>query len=169
MKKILLTALGFVMAPMMAIAQPDFSGTWVADSDRSEPALNELYWFGRLPNDPVRVQDLVIEQNGNTLEVYEEGRVLTRYAIPAVYVADGQERTVTVENTGLTEQDMTASWEDNKLVIEIEKPWGGMPGNATLHTREEWMLSPDGDSLYITTQHNSPADNFAYTVVYNRQ
>jgi len=122
-----------------------------------------------LDNDPARQASLTIEQDGNTVEVYEDARVLTRYAVPAVYIADGQERTVTVGNTGVTEQDMTASWEDNKLVIEIEKPWGGMPGNVMLNTREEWMLSPDGNTLYITTQHNWPAENVAYTVAYSRQ
>ncbi|MFX4226996.1 MAG: hypothetical protein ACFHHU_03625 [Porticoccaceae bacterium] len=169
MNKVLITLLGFVMAPMVAVAQPDFTGSWTPDTDRSEPAPSELYRYGRLDNDPVRQSDLTIEQDGNTVEVYEDARVLTRYAVPAVYVADGQERTVTVGNTGVTEQDMTASWEDNKLVIEIEKPWGGMPGNVMLNTREEWMLSPDGNTLYITTQHNWPAENVAYTVVYNRQ
>jgi len=169
MKKTLLTILGFVMMPLVAVAQPDFSGSWVPNVGLSEPAENELYMYGRLDNDPVRQPDLMIEQEGDTVEVYEDSRVLTRYAIPALYVADGLERTVTVENTGLTEQQMTSAWVDNKLVIDIVKPWGGMPGNVMLNTREEWMLSPDGSKLYITTQHNSPAKNIAYTVVYDRQ
>lgn len=181
MKKVLMTLLGFVMAPVIAVAQPDFSGSWKPDTDRSEPALSELYRYGHGGSpQPVRQIDLRVEQDGNRISVYEDAiasafyinnnaRVLTRYAVPAVYVADGQERTVTVGNTGLTQQDMTASWEDNKLVIEIEKPWGGMPGNVKVNTREEWMLSPDGDTLYITSQHNWPAEKVAYTVVYNRQ
>lgn len=169
MKKVLFTLLGLVMAPVMAFAQPDFSGTWEPDVERSEPAPSELYRYGRLDNNPVRQVSLTVEQNGNSVEVYEEARVLTRYAIPAVYIADGQERTVSVGNTGVTEQQMTTSWEDNKLVIEITKPWGGMPGNVMLNTREEWMLSPDGNTLYITTQHNWPAENVAFTLVYNRQ
>jgi len=181
MKKVLLTLLGFVMAPMMVVAQPDFSGSWEFDTDRSDPALSELYRYGHQGSpEPVPQSDLRVEQNGNRIDVYEDAiasafyqnnytRVLSRYAVPAVYIADGQERTVTVGNTGLTEQDMTTSWEDNKLVIEIEKPWGGMPGNVVVNTREEWMLSPDGDTLHITYQHDWPAENVAYTVVYNRQ
>lgn len=181
MKKIVLTVLGFVMAPLMAIAQPDFSGSWEPDTDRSEPAPSELYRYGhRGSPEPVPQTDLRVEQDGNSVSVYEGAiasafyynnrtRITSRYAVPAVYVADGQERTVTVGNTGLTEQDMITSWEDNKLVIEIEKPWGGMPGNVKVNTREEWMLSPDGETLYITIQHNWPAENVAYTLVYNRQ
>ncbi|MEQ9021845.1 MAG: hypothetical protein RLN82_03685 [Pseudomonadales bacterium] len=181
MKKVLITLLGFVMAPMVAVAQPDFSGSWKPDTDRSEPAPSELYRYGHGGSpEPVNQSDLRVEQDGNTIEVYEDAigaafyynshtRILSRYAVPAVYIADGQERTVTIGSNGVTEQDMTASWEDNKLVIEIEKPWGSNPGNVMLNTREEWMLSPDGDTLYITMQHNWPAENVAYTLVYNRQ
>lgn len=169
MKSTLLTILGLAMLPLAACAQqPDFSGTWVANAEESEPAVDTDYWFGRLPQEVPGQPDLKVEQDGNTVSVYEEARVLARYDYPAVYVADGQAHEVTDSGTGLAQITITTSWDGNDLVIESVKPWGSMPGNITLNSREVWTLSADGNKLSITTTHSSPAKVISYTRVYDR-
>jgi len=168
MKSKLLTILGVIFLPLAASAQSDFSGTWVANEAESEQAAATNYWFGRIEGEVPGQPDLKVEQEGNTIKVYEEARVLTRYDYPAVYVADGKEQRVTDSGTGLAEETITTSWNDDELVIDIVKPWGSMPGNITLHSREVWRLSPQGDKLFITTTDSSPAKEVTFTSVYNR-
>lgn len=169
MKKTMLMILGLTILPAMAVAQSDFSGTWVVDTARSEHASDQNYWLVRSELQRRNPPALTVEHDGETLEVYEETNVLSRYDYPATYIADGENRTVTAR-TGVTQADITATWqEDGTLVIEKVQPWGGMPGNVTLETREVWKLSADGDQLYITTTHDSPARIFTYTQVYDRQ
>ena len=168
MKSNLLTILGLMLLPIAAGAQSDFSGTWVANGEESEQGVGTNYWFGRIDAEIPGQPDLTVEQDGNTISVYEEDRVLTRYDYPAVYVADGQAKQVTDSGTGLAQVEITTSWNDDELVIESVKPWGSMPGNIMLQSREVWKLSPDGDKLYITTTRSSPAKEVTYTKVYNR-
>jgi len=169
MKSMLLTVLGLTVLPLAACAQSDFSGTWVANPDESEQGVDTNYWFGRLEAEVPGQPDLKVEQDGDTISVFEEARVLTRYDYPAVYVADGQPHVVTDSGTGLAEETITTNWDDDDLVIDTVKPWGSMPGNITLETREVWKLSSGGDRLSITTTHSSPAKTISYTRVYDRQ
>ena len=164
----LLSILGLTVLPLAACAQSDFSGTWVANTTESEQAVDTDYWFGRIEANVPGQPDLKVEQDGDTISVYEEARVLARYDYPAVYVADGQAHRVTDSGTGLARVTITTSWDDDELVIESVKPWGSMPGNITLQSREVWRLSPQKDKLYITTTHNSPAKVVTYTRVYDR-
>lgn len=170
----LLTILGLMLLPLAACAQssqpqsPDFSGTWVANEEESEPAVDTNYWFGRIENEVPGQPDLRVEQDGDTVSVYEEARILARYDYPAVYVADGQVHNVTDSSTGMAQIAITTSWDNGELVIESVKPWGSMPGNITLNSREVWRLSPEGDKLYITTTRSSPAKDVTYTRVYDR-
>lgn len=139
MKSMLLTIFGLVTLPLTACGQsaPDFSGTWVANEAESEQAAAINYWFGRIEGEVPGQPDLRVEQDGDTISVYEEDRVLTRYDYPAVYVADGKAHRVTDSGTGLAQVTITTSWDDdNSLVIDTEKPWGSMPGNITLQSRE---------------------------------
>lgn len=168
MKHTMLTYLALLLLPLAACAQSDFSGTWVANEAESEQAVDTNYWFGRIEGEAPGQPDLRVEQDGDTIEVYEEGRVLTRYDFPAVYIADGKDHKVTDSGTGLAELTITTSWNDSELVIDIVKPWGSMPGNITLQSREVWKLSPQGDKLSITTTHRSPAKEVSYTRVYDR-
>lgn len=168
MKNTLLAMLGLAVLPLAACAQPDFGGTWVANQEESEPAVDTDYWFGRLDPQVPGQPDIRVEQDGDTITVYEQARVLTRYDYPAVYVANGQQQSVTDTGTGLAQEKITTSWDGDELVIETEKPWGSMPGNITLQAREVWRLSEDGNKLYITTTQNTPAKVVSYTRVYNR-
>lgn len=171
MKSMLLTILGLVTLPLTACGQstPDFSGTWVANEAESEKAVDTNYWFGRIAAEVPGQPDLRVEQDGDTVSVYEEARVLTRYDYPAVYVADAKERRVTDSGTGLAQVTITTSWNNGELVIDSVKPWGSMPGNITLQSREVWRLASGGNKLSITTTHKSPAKEISYTRVYDRQ
>jgi hypothetical protein len=170
MKSTLLTIFSLMLLPLAACAQSssNFGGTWVANVEESEPAVDTNYWFGRIENEVPGQPDLRVEQDADTISVYEEARVLSRYDYPAVYVADGKAHKVTDSSTGMAQETITTSWDDGELVIETVMPWGGMPGNITLHAREVWKLSSDGDKLYITTTRSTPANEVSYTRVYDR-
>jgi hypothetical protein len=168
MKNKLMIILGLAMLPLAACAQSDFGGTWVANPGESEPGVDTDYWFGRLSPEVPGQPDLKVEQDGNTISVYEEARVLARYDYPAVYVADGKAHEVTDSGTGLAKISITTNWDGDDLVIDSVKPWGSMPGNITLNSREVWKLSADGKKLSITTTQSSPAKVITYTQVYDR-
>ena len=168
MKSKLLIILAAILLPLAACAQSDFSGNWVANEAESEQAAATNYWFGRIEGEVPGQPDIRVEQEGNTIKVFEEARVLTRYDFPAVYVADGKAHRVTDSGTGLAQETITTSWDDDELVIDIVKPWGSMPGNITLHSREVWRLSPQRDKLFIRRTDSSPAKEVTYTRVYDR-
>lgn len=161
MKKTLLM-LGFMLLPTLAMAAPNFSGTWVLDNAVSDPNPYPLFWITRAaPQFYGRFKMLMtVHQNGDSMQVVDSERPVRNYTL------NGEPQTRPTD-TLLEKAVVTAKWQGDDLVIETTKPYGGMPGNITLKQTEEWSLSPDGKTLTVTITRDSAARQKTLKEVYN--
>jgi hypothetical protein len=167
MNKKMLMALLASSLPALALAAPDFNGTWVRDKAMSDAQPNTMYWLTRGVDPGGGGQGnadilLVVKQDAKNLNVAESTRVVREY------VLDGKPHTRATD-TGVEKAIVTTSWQGETLVIATSQPYGGMPGNATLKQQEVWSLSADGKMLTIATTRDVPAARQAYKQVYNRK
>jgi hypothetical protein len=174
-RTILMLGMAVSGLPVLAMAAPDFSGSWVQDSSKSE-RVPEPMWLTRAtpggrgggrgggPGGRGNAAEvlLTVQQDANNLQVTDGGGATRKYAL------DGKPFTKTTE-TQMAKATVTASVEGDTLVIGSTRPYGGMPGNVTLEVKEVWSLSLDGKTLTITTTHTSPATIKTYKQVYNRK
>ena len=157
-------ALGMICLPAIALAAPDFSGSWARNNANSDPAPNGMYWLtrggatmggGRGTAEVI----LNVHQDAKGLQIAESGSVVRNYSL------DGAPHSRATD-TGVEKAVVKAAFEGDTLVIETTQPYGGMPGNATLKIKEVWSLSPDGKTLTITTTRGVPARQQIFKQVY---
>ena len=178
MRKQILTIAGlaFLAMPILAVAAPNFSGDWLRDNAKSDPAPNTAYWLTR--SDPAGGGAaggrggrgggggpkivITVKQDANTLS-YSQGAGAVH-----TYKLDGKPFTQPMD-TGIQKATVTASFKGDTLVVDSQEPYGGMPGNATLNVKEEWALSPDGKTLTVTTTRDVPAVIKTFKQVYTKQ
>ena len=164
MKKHIMIALGMALLPGLAFAA-DFSGAWVRDAAKSDPASYPVYWITRDPPAPggggneVVVQ---IQQSGDSVRITDPARRLR------VYPLDGRPRTVPTE-TNLQQASVTAAMQGDALVVASTEPYSGLPGSIATNIRETWSLSPDGRVLTVTTVRTTPAAAQTSRQVYNKR
>ena len=166
MKKPLLI-LGLMLLPTLAMAAPDFSGSWVLNKSNSDPAPNDMYWMtreapggggGGRGNAQVVIN---VHQDAKTLQVADSQHP------NRAYMLDGTEHTVPTD-TGVEKAHITAGIQGDDLIIDTSEPYGGMPGNATLKVKETWSISPDGKTLTVTTTRAVAAKTVTFKQVYNK-
>ena len=168
MKNRILTMLGIACLPIVALAAPDFSGSWVRDNAKSDKDVYPLYWLTR-GVDPgggggQGNADYVIavRQDAKMVQVTDPQRPLRTYAL------DGKPHTVPTD-TGIAKATITAGLQGETLVIDTVQPYGGMPGNATMNVQEAWSVSADGKVLTITTTREVPATKQTLKAVFSRK
>jgi len=161
--------------PLFAMADTNFSGSWVQDNAKSDH-VPEPVWLTRAPaggrggggrgggpggrgNAEVV---MTVQQDGNNLQVTGPQGATRKYTV------DGKPYTSATE-TGIEKAAVTANLQGDTLVIATTRPYGGMPGNVTLQVKEVWALSPDGKILTITTTHTSPAAEKNFKQYFNRR
>lgn len=165
MKNYAMMALGLALLPTLAVAAPEFSGTWARDNARSTPAGYPTYWLARTTQGGFGGNQeaiMRVQQSGATLQVADPVRPVRTYAL------DGVAHTVTAD-TGLTKTSVTARLQGDEVVIDKVEPYSEMPGSVTAKIRETWRLSPDGKELTITTTRDVPAKQQSYKEVYLRK
>jgi hypothetical protein len=192
-RQLLMLMVGIMFLPALAMAAaPDFSGSWARDNANSDPAPSTRWLTmsagtggggggrGAAPAGapgnaaaPARGNApagggrgfappaiLTVHQDANKLQVVSQG-------VSHDYMLDGKPHTVPTD-TGIEHAEITANVQGDMLVIETTEPYGGMPGNATLNVKEAWSLSPDGNTLTITTTRDVPAEKQTFKQVYNK-
>jgi hypothetical protein len=174
MKKHILIVLGIVFLGLMvlAMAAPDFSGSWVRDNAKSDPVPDPIML--NRPTTPAgggggrgggrgnAEAVMTVQQEGTSLLVTSPQGAVSKYTV------DGKPYTRTTE-TLIEKAVVTAGLQGDTLVIATAQPYGGMPGNVTLQMKEVWSLSPDGKTLTITTTRTIPAVEKIYKQVYNKK
>ncbi|MBU3079059.1 hypothetical protein [Sphingomonas quercus] len=160
----MMLAAGLMLSPSLAMAAPDFNGSWVRDRTASDPSFYPLYWLARSTQTAGGNQELVvqIQQTGGTLQVTNPQRPQRTYTL------DGKPHSVSTD-TGVQKANVTASLGADALTIATVGPYGGMPGNVSTTTTETWRLSPDGKVLTVSTVRASPAKQETLKEVYNRR
>ncbi len=178
MKKhcVLMVAMALSGLPALLIASQNFSGSWVRDNARSDPAPNAMYWLTREPNSggagggrgggggrgaPVPVV-MTVQQDANSLTVASPSGAVQKYTL------DGKPFSKPMD-TGMAKAVISASTPGDTVVITTIQPWGGMPGNASLEIKEVWSLSADGKVLTVTTHRNTPALENSFKTIYNKK
>ena len=166
MKTFLLT-MAVVLLPAMSFGEPNFSGTWVRDSAKSDIVPNTMYWLtrgvdaggGRGRNTQLVVE---IQQTAGRIEITDPARP------PRTLWLDGKPHRVPTD-TGLQTSTVTAKVLGETLTVSTTQPFGGMPGNSMLSVTETWSVSPDGKVLTVKTERELPALRQTFTEIFNRQ
>ncbi|OGD21370.1 MAG: hypothetical protein A2W03_04815 [Candidatus Aminicenantes bacterium RBG_16_63_16] len=137
----------------VASGPPDFSGTWVLNSQRTDFA-------GERPPQS-KVQQ--VEKQGTALtvtidEINERGTV---HGV-ARYTTDGEEAVNDVLGFPMTS---SISWEGDVMIM---RTWGRF-GNADIMLIDRWSLSPDGKTLTIARQFQGRGRIVDQTLVFDRK
>ena len=156
-----------MLLPMLAFAEPDFSGTWVRDSARSDVVPNTMYWLtrgveaggGRGRNNQIVIE---VQHSAGRMQVADPARP------PRTLMLDGKPHAVPTD-TGIQMATVIATMQGDTLTVSTTQPFGGMPGNATLKITETWSLSPDGKVLTVRTDRELPAQRQSFNEVYIRR
>ena len=147
--------------PLVAGAQtPNFSGKWVQDMDKSDPAGGGM-GGGRGPAGP---QSMTITQTATELTIEREGRNGVQ---KTVYKLDGSPST----NAGGRGGDITSvsKWEGGKLVTTSSRTMTAQDGSTmTIETKEVRSLEDDGTMVVVTTT-NSQRGEQTRKVVFTKQ
>lgn len=125
--------------PALATAQakPDFSGKWIQDMDKSDPAGG-----GRGPAGP---QNLTIAQSATELTIERE---TPNGAMKTVYKLDGTES----ENAmGRGTSKTKSTWEGATLVTAGTQTMNMQGNEVTMETKEVRSLEADGTMVVVTT------------------
>lgn len=164
MKKTLLTLLGLMLVPAMAMASPSFSGRWVMAPSASTPNPYPFDWLARpMPEYHGRFfqYSMTVQQNGDDMKVQDIERPVRTYTL------DGQPHTRSTDSL-LEKAQVTAEMQGNDVVINTAEPYSGMPGNATLNEKQVWSLSPDGNTLTIIITRTTPGRKYTLAEVFER-
>jgi len=167
MKRLFSIAAALAFLPALAMAAPDFSGSWVRDGANSDTIPNTLYWLtrgvdaggARGPTAQVTIQ---VRQTGSNLQVVDPAKPQRNYTL------DGKPYTVPTD-TGIQSAVVTSTLQDSGLTIATTQPYGGMPGNIPLRMTETWSLSPDGRVLTINTIRDAPSRRETYKEQFNKR
>jgi hypothetical protein len=178
MKKylVMMVAMALFGLPTFSIAAQNFSGSWVRDNVKSDPAPN-MYWLTREPNSgggggagrgggggrgaPAPIA-MTVQHDANSLTVTSPSGAVQKYTL------DGRPFSK-LTDTGIAKAVINASIQSDTIVITTTQPWGGMPGNASLEIKEVWSLSADGKVLTVTAHRNTPAMQNIYITIYNKK
>lgn len=136
----LAVVLAVVLAlPALATAQakPDFSGKWIQDMDKSDPAGG-----GRGPAGP---QSLTITQSATELTIERE---TPNGAMKTVYKLDGTE---SENSTGRGTSKTKSTWEGATLVTAGAQTMNMQGNEVTMEMKEVRSLEADGTMVVVTT------------------
>jgi hypothetical protein len=145
----------------------NYSGTWILDKSKSDVSQ-----FVGIGEDAEKTQDaritMVVEQQGANLKVTrilktrgDERKEIHTYKI------DGNE----TSNTGFRGETVVARafWEGDKLTIVSTRTMRVLTKDISAESRGVWSLSPDGKTLTIAAQVNSPRGEQRVKAVFDKQ
>jgi hypothetical protein len=152
-KSVLIALLAFVVAlPAMAIAQtPNFSGKWIQDMEKSDPAMG-----GRGPAGP---QSLTITQTATEITFERE---TPNGVMKTVYKLDGSESVNAMGRGG--EVKSKSAWEGGKLVTKYSRTMG----ETTVEVTETRSLEADGTLTVVTAMKGGPQGDTTRKVVFKK-
>ncbi|HYK88239.1 MAG TPA: hypothetical protein VE398_05690 [Acidobacteriota bacterium] len=151
----------FVIALLaLALAAPNFSGTWVRDKTQSDPMMG-----GRGGGQAMDMEvTLTIKQDGNNFEVATQRGERNS---EAKYTLDGKENK---NSTGRGETISKSRVEGDKLLIEGVRKMTRQSGETMeMKFSEEYSLSADGKVLTVKSTATTPQGERTSKQVYNKK
>jgi hypothetical protein len=162
-----LSLISLAVVLVSAEGKVNFSGTWILDKSKSD--VSQFIGVGE---DAEKTQNasmtMVVDQQGASLRVTrilktqgDERKEIHTYKI------DGNETT----NTGFRGETVVtrAFWEGDKLVVVSTRTKRVLMKDISAESRGVWSLSPDGKTLTIAAQVNSPRGEQRVRAVYDKQ
>lgn len=139
--------------PVVTGAQgnPDFTGKWVQDMEKSDPPMGG----GRGPAGP---QSLTITQTAADLTVERE---TPNGVVKLVYKLDGSK---SVNDTGRGSSETTSTWEGGKLVTTGKQTMSMQGNEVTIELKEVRSLDADGTMVVVTTSVSPMGERTRKTV-----
>jgi len=162
-----LCLMSLTVAVVSAEGKVDFSGTWILDKSKSDVSQ-----FIAVGEDTEKAQNasmtMVVEQEGASLRVTRILKIQSdeRKEIHT-YKIDGNETT----NTGFRGETVVARafWEGYKLVVVSTRTKRVLTKDISVESRSVWSLSPDGKTLTIAAQVNSPRGEQRLRAVFDKR
>ena len=150
---VLIAVLAFVVAlPALAIAQtPNFSGKWIQDMEKSDPAMG-----GRGPAGP---QSLAITQTATEITFERE---TPNGVMKTVYKLDGSESVNAMGRGG--EVKSKSAWEGGKLVTKYSRTMG----ETTVEVTETRSLEADGTLTVVSAMKGGPQGDTTRKMVFKK-
>jgi len=162
---LLILAAAFLFSPLFSAPEstdPDFSGAWVLDKDRSfsNPAGLE--------------QTLTIFHGGDALKLEAKLKTAAQgeQLVDEAWTLDGQEREYVPGGSAPgTKAKGKAYWLAGRraIVIDDERTTPGQKGPVTQHTTRKLALSPDGTTLTVDYYFDTPRGQFESKRVFVRR
>lgn len=162
-----LCLMSLTVALVSAEGKVDFSGTWILDKSKSDVSQ-----FIAVGEDSEKAQNasmtMVVEQEGASLRVT---RILKTQSDERkeihTYKIDGNETT----NTGFRGETVVARafWEGDKLVVVSTRTKRVLTKDISVESRSVWSLLPDGKTLTIAAQVNSPRGEQRLRAVFDKR
>jgi hypothetical protein len=148
---VLFALLAFVLAvPAMAIAQtPNFSGKWIQDMEKSDPAPQGM--GGRGPAGP---QTYTITQTATEVTIERE---TPNGVMKSVYKLDGSESVNPGGRGGEVKSKTT--WDGAKLVTKGVQTMNMQGNEVTIESTEVRSLEADGTMTVVTTRKTPNGEN----------
>ena len=150
---ITLALLTAAVAMVQAQAKPDFTGTWKANTSKSD--------FGPMPP-PDSITEKVAHEDPsikiNIAQVGGQGDMTYDMA----YTTDGKE---CVNTVGGNEFRTTLKWEGDDLVADTK---GSFDGND-FTAKDRWALSDAGKTMTITRHISTAMGEFEMKLVFEKQ
>lgn len=156
-----LTVSCFVVAlltgAVAAQSQPNYSGTWQVDLDKSD--------FG--PSPPPDALTLVIEHKGSTITVKStQSAAGSQISNQRTLTTDGKPAENTIRGMGGDQAiTSTSKWDAGKLVTTYSLDLGGMKADVV----ETWELATGGAVLTNTRVITVPEGTFTIKAVFNKE
>lgn len=141
----LFVALVALMAlPALAGAQstPDFTGKWVQDMEKSDPAMGGPGGGGRGPAGP---QTLTITQTAAEFTIERE---TPNGVVKLVYKLDGSK---SMNDMGRGSSETTSKWDGGKLVTTGKQTMNMQGNEVSLDVKEVRSLEADGTMVVVST------------------
>jgi hypothetical protein len=145
----------------------NFSGTWVMEKSQSD-----VPQFMGLTENPEKARNasmtMVLVQQGSDLRVTRIVKIRGEEQKEIhTYKTDGGE----TKNTGFRGETVVARafWEGDKLVVVSTRTWKVLLKDVSAESRGVWSLSPDGKTLTIAAQVNSPRGEQRIKAVFDKQ
>jgi hypothetical protein len=162
-----LSLVSLAVVLVSAQGKVNFSGTWILDKSKSDVSQ-----FMGIGEDAEKAQNtsmtMVVDQQGTSLRVTrtlktqgEERKEIHTYKI------NGGETT----NTGFRGETVVARafWEGDKLVVVSTRTKRVLMKDISAESRGVWSLAPDGKTLTIAAQVNSPRGEQRVKAVFDKQ
>jgi len=149
----------------MAVAAPDFSGSWSLDQSKSDPIAMGGGRGGGVAAQPANIDvKMTISQTANELAVV---RVMGERTTEMKYALDGKE---SKNSSGRGEVASVCKWEGDTLVIDNKQTFTMQDGTTReTASKEVYSLSADGKVLTITTTRTTQQGERTTKQVYNKQ